>query len=448
MCLRVANILLIISTMLQLTIADPRISACSIQRRRNLKMHNQEEILNTALGFPFQIVLNSVRGEFYIHRGIFLLIEAEYFTRENIEKVVRKLATEFSQPQELKITAFSDKEMLQRAINNFKHPYAIDFTDTPAGREAARRWAELNDPLKRGYFRAYFWRHNNGEEILQYSPDPEKEDYITITLKSRLPPAYTGHISSDLVLALEDGDKSKAKALLARGADANARSKDGETVLMIAAANGHLDLVKELISAGADVNAKGPDGYTALMYALSGDQEEIVQILLENGADVNAKTGSGLTVLILAASLRKSDLVKYLLAKGADPNAETSYGETALMMASANNLADAVKALLTAGANVNAKNADGETALMLAGNSLDVLQALLDQGADINAQDKNGWTALMYAARFGHSVKAKFLINSGAIINIKAKDGLTARMIAERFSHKDIAELVKEVEAK
>jgi ankyrin repeat protein len=60
------------------------------------------------------------------------------------------------------------------------------------------------------------------------------------------------------------------------------------------------EMVKALIDKGADVNAKDKDGQTALMLAAGGGYTEIVKALIEKGADVNAKNNTGDTALSLA----------------------------------------------------------------------------------------------------------------------------------------------------
>src|SRR3989442_186900 len=58
--------------------------------------------------------------------------------------------------------------------------------------------------------------------------------------------------------------------LLDRGADVNARTKDGKTGLMIAANVGKEDRVALLLSRGVNANARDVHGRTALMEAASG----------------------------------------------------------------------------------------------------------------------------------------------------------------------------------
>src|SRR5258708_6495279 len=62
---------------------------------------------------------------------------------------------------------------------------------------------------------------------------------------------------------VEKGDSDTTKLFLVAGMNPNAKSKAGQTALMLAAF-GHLDTVKALLNKGADVNAKDDFGETAL----------------------------------------------------------------------------------------------------------------------------------------------------------------------------------------
>ncbi len=66
---------------------------------------------------------------------------------------------------------------------------------------------------------------------------------------------------------------------LLAGAQANAKGND----LLKAAEKGDLPRVNALLAKGADVNAKNNDGWTALMYASYKGNLEVVQALLAKG---------------------------------------------------------------------------------------------------------------------------------------------------------------------
>ncbi|PNH10008.1 Ankyrin repeat domain-containing protein 29 [Tetrabaena socialis] len=79
------------------------------------------------------------------------------------------------------------------------------------------------------------------------------------------------------------------EALLAAGADKEAKTVDGATALYIASENGHEAVVEALLAAGADKDAKEGDGWTALHIASQNGHEEVVEALLAAGADKEAK---------------------------------------------------------------------------------------------------------------------------------------------------------------
>src|SRR6185295_18995038 len=76
------------------------------------------------------------------------------------------------------------------------------------------------------------------------------------------------------------------------GADAKQRGPNGETMVMFAARNGNPLAIKALVAAGADPNAKeAMRGTSALMWAATERHPAAVKALLEVGADYSAKSG-------------------------------------------------------------------------------------------------------------------------------------------------------------
>src|ERR1039458_1259155 len=239
---------------------------------------------------------------------------------------------------------------------------------------------------------------------------------------------------------------NKVKYLVAAPASAGLKRKakvcqscsyefqQGETALMVASSRCNLKLVQALLANGADVNAKNNKGDTALMAAshygiLELAKLRLAQALLANGADVNAKNKKGDTALMVASWYGNLDLAKLLLTNGADVNATSEDGTTALIQTSRRGASsELAKFLLSKGANPNVRykgNGDNQYAIIKEGttallmwasfqNTRDVCQALLDKGADVNARDDQGKDALMLASKNGDHELIKVLRARGA----------------------------------
>lgn len=114
--------------------------------------------------------------------------------------------------------------------------------------------------------------------------------------------------------ATRKGDAAAVKALLARGADVNARWRYNQTPLFKASERGHTEVVKVLLEAGADVNVR--DTFyqaTPLTWAIDKDHVEVVRALIDKGVP-----GAD-DVLLAGARGGNVEYVKIALAKGSLP---------------------------------------------------------------------------------------------------------------------------------
>jgi outer membrane protein assembly factor BamB len=98
-------------------------------------------------------------------------------------------------------------------------------------------------------------------------------------------PSSAAEANEDLWAAARTGDAKAVEALLAKGADVNARTRYGATALWFAAYKGQLDVVKTLLKHKADPDVADTIwGETALSIAADDGKVEIVKLLLEAGA--------------------------------------------------------------------------------------------------------------------------------------------------------------------
>ncbi|MEQ8222355.1 MAG: ankyrin repeat domain-containing protein [Candidatus Eremiobacterota bacterium] len=124
--------------------------------------------------------------------------------------------------------------------------------------------------------------------------------------------------------------KEVIKFLLDNGADINAKTNRGDTVLFIAVIKGNKDIIELLINKGA--NLELGDKSTPLFTAAYNNNLEIASLLIDRGANIDIKS-SGITPLITAALEGHTDMVKLLIDRGADLNVSTPEGLTALIAA-------------------------------------------------------------------------------------------------------------------
>jgi enterochelin esterase-like enzyme/outer membrane protein assembly factor BamB len=147
--------------------------------------------------------------------------------------------------------------------------------------------------------------------------------FSAILLLIALPsvPARAQDLGPDLLAAARKGDAAAVKALLAKGANVNAKNAYGATALSFAADWGHLEVVKVLLANKADVNVKDTFyKFTPLSWAVSRGHADIVKALVEAGA-----TGTD-SALQKMASTGRLDVVQVIIAK-------TKPGEAAMTRA-------------------------------------------------------------------------------------------------------------------
>lgn len=166
------------------------------------------------------------------------------------------------------------------------------------------------------------------------------------------------------IAGLGPGKLDLVEALLAHGADPNARLRKGpprfgyvgvirrfnlrgSTPFLLALAGGHMRIARVLLASGADPALTADDGTTPLMAAaglahtvgqsLISYEEALqaVRLAAELGNDVNASNDAGDTALHAAADFGADDIVRFLVDSGADVNAANNIGSKPLTVAQA-----------------------------------------------------------------------------------------------------------------
>jgi ankyrin repeat protein len=133
----------------------------------------------------------------------------------------------------------------------------------------------------------------------------------------RLQPRYRLPVTSDWKAAVRAGDLTRLAALLAAGADIDAKYEHGQTALMIAARDGLTPVVRWLVEHGVDLKHTAKFHLSALMLAVINGRDAIVGILVDAGANrslqgAGAPGFHGKTALDIAAAGGRDIMVALL----------------------------------------------------------------------------------------------------------------------------------------
>jgi ankyrin repeat protein len=193
---------------------------------------------------------------------------------------------------------------------------------------------------------------------------------------------------------------------IARGAPV-LRAHDEPPGLLDALLHGDLAMLEQALARGADIEQSTPNGQRPLMLAVRRDQPALVERLLQAGADTEAADSRGLRALHLAAGAGRHELVARLLDAGAAIDPADERGETPLQRAIGFNHGVAARELLARGASTNWPRAQArkliETCFSAPRNGWGevddaLIIALLDAGINLDTPAKRWPVPLLYAA--------------------------------------------------
>ena len=200
-------------------------------------------------------------------------------------------------------------------------------------------------------------------------------------------PAHAQNRDQALIGAAGRGDLAAVERLIREGASVAARDSRGRTALLVATHGNHVPVARALIAAGADVNAKDDIQDSAFLYAGAEGRIEILKMTLPT-ADLKSTNRYGGTALIPAAHHGHTEAVRILLATAIDKDHVNRLGWTALLEA----------VILGDGGPVHTE----------------IVRLLVEAGANVNIADREGVTPLQHAKRRGYAAMVRILEARGA----------------------------------
>ena len=212
-----------------------------------------------------------------------------------------------------------------------------------------------------------------------------------------------------LLVAIDSRHEAMARFLLENGANPNLTGA-GRTALHSAVQQAMPELVEALLARGADPNAR----LTRPMPLLSRF------ILQAHGLEVSTL---GATPFWLAASYGDVRTMRILVEAGANPLARSSDNTTPLMVAAGVDFVE--------GQDKYGRRWFANDTAALQQRARDAVAYCLELGDDINAANDLGQTAIIGGIYFRSPAMVQFLVDRGATINVINKRGQTPWLITQ-----------------
>jgi len=242
------------------------------------------------------------------------------------------------------------------------------------------------------------------------------------------------------------------------------QADDGTTALMRATVAADLKTINDLLAAGADASRRDRQGESPLSYAVAHDLDQVVQALrsagverllgdkvigpqsivhagsqgalgtildlLDSGTPIDLTDNDGDTALTAAAV--HPGVVKVLAKRGADLSHRNGEGKTAYMIAAASNRARMVETLKEAGSPIDEpEELEGLTQMQAMLNALRAKATDSDGGEGDNESDVAvDGDELLMACLTGAALAVSRQIAAGADVNYENDEGRTPLMMA------------------
>ncbi|KAK2765958.1 hypothetical protein FQN54_007473 [Arachnomyces sp. PD_36] len=169
-----------------------------------------------------------------------------------------------------------------------------------------------------------------------------------------------------LLKAVQRGYAYQVDLLLNHGASIKkATGPNGLPVLMHAVEGGNVSIVRSILAHGASPADGDSDRVTALARGAALNHPEIVQLLLDNGARTELKSLSGQTALAVVGGERVAEI---LLDQGANIEVKCNFGKTPLVSTVESDKRDVIRVVFDRGANTEASANSRDKALKRSGD--------------------------------------------------------------------------------
>jgi len=229
-------------------------------------------------------------------------------------------------------------------------------------------------------------------------------------------------LNQQLIKAAWDNDLRRARALIARGADVNAKDNTVQSAYLISTSEGYLELLDLTLKHGADVDSKDSFNGTGLIRAADRGHGDIAGRLVQTDIKINHINNLGWTALHEAiilgnGSARYVDTVRVLVAAGADLQLLSQRDQTApLQHATSKGHNEIAKILRTALAADKPSRRQADRRLLAAVEAGDATAAALAirAGANLETRDERGHTPLLLAVTKDRLPVARLLVYLGA----------------------------------
>ena len=238
------------------------------------------------------------------------------------------------------------------------------------------------------------------------------------------------------------GDTYIIGNILEQKAELNARNRDGDTALHIAARLNLREAGEYILSKGANIFFANSKEESPLFIALthpSGVLEWMFTV-----ETIAAHDGLRNTMLHYAALWRMDRHIPFIIQKGVSTEAANATGETPLFWAVKYDGASTVTTLLRQKANLNARDSQGNSVLHAAvrWNAKNAVNTLINAGMDANVYSLDMTTPLHEAVRLGITDIAVILVTHGADLEVRDSGGNTPFMEAVKAGQIETATLL------